>query len=209
MQELRSGPAYRIETERLVLRCYQPNDAPMLMAAIDASLDWLRPWMPWAHGEPQSLDEKVSLLRQFRGQFDLGQDFTYGVFDRTESEIVGGTGLHTRVGPDAREIGYWIHVAHAGKGLATEFAGALTRVGFEVEKLARIEIRCAPDNARSIAVARKLGYVHEATLRERLPQPDGSRRDTMVWSLFAADYARSPSASAKICAFDAIGRPLL
>lgn len=27
---------YRIETSRLVLRCYQPSDAPLLKAAIDA-----------------------------------------------------------------------------------------------------------------------------------------------------------------------------
>lgn len=209
MQELRAGPAYRIETERLVVRCYQPQDAHMLMAAINASLDWLRPWMPWAHDEPRPLEDKVSLLRQFRGQFDLGHDFAYGVFDLGETELVGSTGLHTRLGPDAREIGYWVHVAHAGQGLATEIAGALTRVGFEVDKLARIEIRCTPDNARSIAVARKLGYAHEATLRQRVPQPGGGRRDAMIWTLFAGDYLDSPAVGAKIRAFDAIGQRLL
>ena len=51
--------------------------------------------MPWAHDEPQSLDEKVALLRLFRGNFDLGQDFVYGVFSADESEVLGGTGLHT------------------------------------------------------------------------------------------------------------------
>ena len=163
-----SGPAYRIETERVVLRCYQPTDAAMLVAAITASLDALRPWMPWARDEPTSVPEKMSLLRRFRGMFDLGQDFTYGAFNPDETEVIGSSGLHTRVGPDAREIGYWIHAAHMGRGLATEIGGALTRVGFEIEKLHRIEIHCAPDNTRSIAVARKLGYVHEATLRQRL-----------------------------------------
>ena len=38
---------YRIETERLVLRCYDPEDAPLLKDAVDRSLDHLRPWMPW------------------------------------------------------------------------------------------------------------------------------------------------------------------
>lgn len=209
MADRRPGPAYHIETDRLVVRCYQPSDATLLKAAIDASLDALRPWMPWAHDEPRPLPEKVSLLRQFRGQFDLGHDFAYGAFDRAETELVGSSGLHTRLGPGAREIGYWVATAHTGKGLATEIAGALTRVGFEVEQLHRIEIHCAPDNVRSIAVARKLGYLHEATLRERIARPDGSWRDTMIWTLFARDYAASPAAAIRLRAFDAAGQPLL
>jgi RimJ/RimL family protein N-acetyltransferase len=209
MDHPRTGPAYRIATDRLVVRCYQPSDAALLKAAIDASLDALRPWMPWAHNEPQPLAEKVSRLRQFRGRFDLGQDFVYGAFDRAETELLGSSGLHTRLGPGAREIGYWVHAAHAGKGLATEIAGALTRTGFEIEQLHRIEIHCAPDNARSSAVARKLGYVHEATLRERNAHPDGSWRDTMIWTMFASEYLASPAAATRLRAFDATGVPLL
>ena len=66
--------------------------------------------MPWAAEEPKPLEERVALLRRFRGDFDLGTNFVYGIFDHDESTVVGGTGLHTRVGEDAFEIGYWIHV---------------------------------------------------------------------------------------------------
>lgn len=201
--------AYRIETPRVVLRCYEPRDASPLKAAIDASLDWLRPWMPWAHAEPRSIEEKVALLRKFRGQFDLDQDFVYGAFAPGETEVIGSAGLHTRLGPDAREIGYWVHVAHAGRGLATEIAGALTRIGFEVAAQRRIEIHCAVDNVRSAAVARKLGFTHEATLRGRTLGVDGEPRDTMIWSLFAEDYAASPAARATLRAYDAAGTRLL
>src|SRR5262245_8467890 len=91
------GPAYRIETPRLVIRCWEPRDAPLLKAAIDASLEHLLPWMPWAKDEPQSVEAKMELLRQFRGRFDLGKDFVYALFDRQEREVVGGSGLHPRV----------------------------------------------------------------------------------------------------------------
>src|SRR2546429_7509923 len=89
-------PPYRIETERLVIRCWEPQDAPLLKEAIDSSLDHLRPWMPWAREEPQSLAQKVELLRHFRGRFDLGKEFVVGVFSADEGEVVGGTGLHRR-----------------------------------------------------------------------------------------------------------------
>src|SRR5262249_38925656 len=99
---------YRIVTERAVVRCWEPRDAPLVKDAIDSSLDELREWMPWALNEPQTVEEKVELLRRFRGQFDLGEGFVYGIFSPDESEVVGGTGLHKRVGADAFEIGYWI-----------------------------------------------------------------------------------------------------
>src|SRR5262245_29064214 len=162
------GPAYRIETERLVVRCWDPADAALVKDAVDSSLEHLRAWMPWAHDEPQTLEQKVELLRRFRGRFDLGDDFVYGILTRDETRVLGGTGLHLRVGAHAREVGYWIRADAEGQGYVTEAVAALTRVGLELDALERIEIRCDPANTRSAAVPRRLGYVHEATLRGRV-----------------------------------------
>jgi len=93
MPERIPGPAYRIHTPRLVIRCYEPADAPLLQSAIAESLEHLLPWMPWAHDEPEPLQAKVERLRRFRGMFDLGQDFVYAILDRDEARLLGGTGL--------------------------------------------------------------------------------------------------------------------
>jgi RimJ/RimL family protein N-acetyltransferase len=111
--------ACRIKTDRLLVRCYSPEDASKLKEAVDASLDHLRPWMSWAKDEPTELDTKVELLRRFRGNFDLGTDFVYGIFSADGSVVLGGTGFHPRVGPNALEIGYWIREDSIGKGFAT------------------------------------------------------------------------------------------
>ena len=200
------GPAYRVVTSRLVIRCWEPADAPLLKAAIDASIEHLLPWMPWAAAEPTDIDTKIALIRRFRGQFDLGQDFTYGIFDREETQALGGTGLHTRLGSDAREIGYWVRADGINRGVATEAAAALTRVAFEVDKLDRVEIHCDADNVRSAAVPRKLGFTHEATLRKR--RVGGKVRDTMLWTLLEDEYPTSHAAQIEIEAFDVIGRRL-
>jgi RimJ/RimL family protein N-acetyltransferase len=203
-------PPYRIVTERLVARCWEPRDAPLLKEAVDASLDHLRPWMPWAQAEPQPLAEKVKLLRTFRGQFDLGQEFVYGIFSADESEVVGGSGLHTRVGDGAFEIGYWIRASRIGEGLATELTAALTRVAFELCAADRVEIRTDPANGRSMAIPRKLGYVEEARLRRRLPAPAGGEpRDAIVFTLFRDAFPGSPAASAHVEAYDALGTRVL
>jgi RimJ/RimL family protein N-acetyltransferase len=193
-----------------VIRCYEPRDAPLLKEAVDASLDHLRPWMPWVEHEPQTLDEKIELLRGFRGNFDLGEDFVYGILARDESRVLGGTGLHTRAGPGGLEIGYWIRADAIGQGLATETAGALTRVAIEHAGVDRVEIRIDPLNRRSTRVPVALGYVLEATLRRRLPMKEGESdlRDALVYTMFAEDLAASPAGAVGYEAFDAAGRLL-
>jgi RimJ/RimL family protein N-acetyltransferase len=203
------GPAYRIVTRRLVIRCYNPADAPLMKASIDESLEHLRPWMPWASGEPQELQAKIEGLRRFRGQFDLGQNFVYGVFDLQETRLLGGAGLHPRVEGNALEIGYWIHKDFINQGFATEVSAALTKVAFEVNGVERMEIHCDPENARSAAIPRKLGYTHEATLRRRTTPAPATTGDSMIWTLFAEDYPSTPSATAAIQAYDAINRQIL
>jgi RimJ/RimL family protein N-acetyltransferase len=202
------GPAYRIHSSRLVIRCWEPVDAPLLKAALDVNIDHLLPWMPWVKDEPQELQQKVEWLRRCRGRFDLGEDFVYGIFNRNETQVVGGSGLHTRLGEGAREIGYWIHKDHINQGLATEVAAALTKVAFEIDHMTRVEIHCDPRNVRSASVPRNLGYTHEATLHNRVPDGEGNLRDSMVWTLFAQDYLSSLSASASIEVFDAAGREI-
>ena len=205
-----TDPPYRIVTERTVVRCWEPRDAPALKDAIDSSLDHLRPWMAWASSEPQPLEEKVTLLRRFRGEFDLGRNFVYGILERDDAGVLGGTGLHPRSGADALEIGYWIRASHAGRGLGTESTAALTRVAFELCGVDRVDIRVDPENAPSLAIPRRLGFVEEATLRRRLPpHDDGIPRDVTHFSLFRDGFAASPAAAIAIEAYDATGRRVL
>lgn len=208
---MRADPPYRIRTERLVVRCWEPRDAAAMKEAKDSSLEHLRAWMPWAWDDPKPLAENVALLRRFRGLFDLGQDFVYGIFDAEESRVLGGTGLHTRVGEDAFEIGYWIRADSEGQGFVTEAVAAQTRVGFEVCGADRLEIRVDPGNARSAAVPLRLGYREEARLRRRLDPPPGeqARRDLVLYALFADEYPSTPSAGAQLEAHDAAGARVL
>jgi RimJ/RimL family protein N-acetyltransferase len=205
----RRGPAYRIHTERLVLRCWTPADAPLMQTAIAESLAHLRAWLPWALYEPEDLVDKAARLRRYRGDFDLDRDYVYGIFDRDETRVLGSTGLHTRLGRGVREIGYWIHKDHINRGLATEVSAALTQVAMVIDHVQRVEIHCDPDNVASASVPRKLGFTHEATLRRRAISPSGEVRDTMVWTLLAAEYPDSPAAARTIEAYDASGQRMI
>jgi RimJ/RimL family protein N-acetyltransferase len=179
---------------------------------VTSSLGHLRPWMPWSHAEPMALDDRIELLRGFRSAFDRDEDYVYGVFEPDGVTVAGGSGLHTRLGDDALEIGYWIREDAAGQGLATELSAALTAAAFGLAGVERVEIHVDPANAASCRVAEKLGFAREATRIGQLPPlvPDGPQRDEVVFAMTADELAGSPAGalSARIAAFDAAGRPL-
>jgi len=201
-------PAYRIETERLVVRCWDPKDAVLMQRASAESKEHLLPFMPWAQDEPQTVEQKAELVRRFRGLFDRGEDYVYGIFTKDESRAIGGTGLHTRLSGKALEIGYWLHKDFINKGLVTESTAALTKVAFELYHVERMEIHCSVENHASAAIPKKLGYTHEAT-RRRLGYAHGNASDSMIWTLFADEYPNTLSAQANTHAFDVLGNPLL
>jgi RimJ/RimL family protein N-acetyltransferase len=201
------NPAYRIETERLVVRCYQPSDAQLLADSVRESIEHLKPWMPWAHDEPRPIEEIFKGVRRFRGRFDLNEDYVYGIFNPEETKLLGGTGFHTRIGEKELEIGYWIHQDYTNRGLVTESTAALIRVAFEIIHVHRLEIHCDPTNLASASIPRKLGFTHEGTLRAKTPFRD-RWSDSMIWGLLEDEYPDSPAARVQIKVFDANGNPL-
>lgn len=177
------GNLDRISTTRLLLRCWDPADAPLLKDAVDGSLSELREWLPWASAHPLTVQVIEERLAQSRDDFRAGRDWLYGLFTPDEMRVVGGLGLHPRQGPGVLEIGYWIRTDATRRGFATEAAGALVRLAFDEHPIERVEIRCDPANERSAAIPLRLGFQHATTLAADTLTPAGAPRDTMVWTL--------------------------
>lgn len=196
---------YLIETERCIIRCYEPQDTAQVHEAIHISLEHLRPWLPWIAQEPKSLSQRADLIRRFRGQFDLGMDYVFAIFEKNSNILIGSSGLHTRIGKNAREIGYWIHALYTGKGYATEVVSALIRVGFDIEELSRIEIHCDTQNLASRKIPEKLGFKLESVISNTSTV---EKRDLMVWTLTKDAYQKNPVRHTQISAFDFIGQPI-
>ncbi len=145
-----------VETDRLVLRTWRSEDAEALGIAITESLDHLLPWMPWAAFEPLPLGDRVKLIRGWDDEWRAGKDVVFGVF--LDGVVIGGAGLHQRIGPNGLEIGYWIHVDHLRRGYASEVSVALTDLAFTVEGIERVEIHHDRANVASGSVPRSIGY---------------------------------------------------
>lgn len=205
-----SNPAYRVETERFVARCWEPEDAPLVRAVLDVSDEHLRPWIPFMKEEPRSLADTAARIRTLRASFDSDEEYRFAMFEPGErSVLIGGTGLFKRVGPSAMEIGYWVGAPHNGRGFATEAAAAMVRLAFEVEKVDRVEIHCDAPNVASARIPAKLGFVHEATLARRALESTGQTFDLMIWTMFSDQYPGSPASKLPMTAFDCLGQRLL
>jgi ribosomal-protein-serine acetyltransferase len=184
-------PADEVRTERFVLRPYAVSDAEEMYAAIGDSQAELIPWMPWAL-ELGTIEARRELLQGWiddlvkarSGAVDgmMRGEVVYGIWDG--DRLVGGTGIHDRVGEKAREIGYWTRTAHASTGVATEISRALTTEILRNAEMDYAVINCDIGNRASAAIPVKLGYelveetfrLREAPSEQRLTQTRIMRR---------------------------------
>lgn len=171
-----------IVTPRLLLREPRPGDGVALNAAVHESFAALTVWMAWARARP-TVDESEDYVRRAHAAWLLRTELPLLGFDRASGALALSTGLH-RIDWDVRsfEIGYWVRSSFARRGLVSEATHALTRFAFAALDARRVEIRCDPENTRSVAVIERLGFAHEGVLRRECLAPDGSARDTLVAS---------------------------
>ena len=184
---------YKIITPRTLIRCYQAGDGALVKQAVDDSLPELLPFMTWAKFEPETVEAKEERILGFRVKFLQGEDYTLGVFNRTEKEVIASTGFHTRHEGKVLEIGYWVNTKYAGQGICTEIVQALTKVGFEVEGLDKLVIRCEEGNLASQRVAQKCGYKFIERREAHFPGEEAPRM-MQVYELMKEEYLKLNSA---------------
>jgi RimJ/RimL family protein N-acetyltransferase len=172
-------PPERIVLDGMLLRRWTPADAPALYLAVVESFEILHPWMPWA-AEPPKPEDQAAFIALAGSQWDTGEAFIYGIFDPYGEQLFGTVGLHARVGPGAFDIGYWLHIDHTGKGLATRASGALTDAGLALPGTERIEIHCDEANTASAAIPRRLGYRLDRVDDHKPAAPSETGR-RMIW----------------------------
>jgi RimJ/RimL family protein N-acetyltransferase len=166
-----------------------------LHAAVVSSLDHLKPWMPWAT-EAYAADpaSATGYLERTVHEWAERTGFGYAVIDATTGEILGSASLMGRIGPNAFEIGYWIHVGHTGRGLATRISAALTEAGLALPGVERTEIQHDLDNQISGRVPARLGYVRVREEPAAAPAPAGAGIHA-VWVMERDAWPTSPGAA--------------
>lgn len=176
-----ANPPEALSHGQVRLRRWRPDDAAALLAAVTDSMEELRPWMPWADGYEAS--SATAYLSDCAAQWDAGSAYNYAIM--AGETIVGSAGLHRRIGEGGLEIGYWVHSAWTGRGIATDAAAALTRAALSLPDVTRVEIYHDAANTASGRVPAKLGYARlgERPTRGLWPPAPSETRTDVVWQI--------------------------
>ena len=154
-------PAPTIQTERLVLRAPALADAAHLTALIGArevaATTLLIP-------HPYTIQHAESFINMQEGEVSAGKGINWLVMLKGGG-LVGGIGLVLTPAHTRAEVGYWMGVAHWGKGYATEAARAVVRHAFSVLGLERLNAYHYAGNLASGRVLLKAGMRFEGILR--------------------------------------------
>ncbi|MGH8889777.1 MAG: GNAT family N-acetyltransferase [Acidothermaceae bacterium] len=174
----------------LVIRSWHESDAEAMSLAISESVEHLRPFMPWIADEPKSVEQRRELIAEFtKAEADDG-DLVVGVF--LDGRVVGGSGLHRRLGPGGLEIGYWVHRDFTRRGIASSVSRALTDHAFARPDIDRVEIHHDVANMASEGVPRALGFRHvgDEAREIKAPAETGVHR---IWRITRPEWTAARS----------------
>jgi ribosomal-protein-serine acetyltransferase len=179
VMDVAGSPAAELTSGGVALRRWRAADAGLLYRLVSESEAYLRPWLPWAAG--YTPEAACAFTRACEQGWASGAEFSYLVC--RDGTPAGGAGLTARRGPGVLEIGYWVHPEHAGQGVATAAADALTRAAFALPGIGRVEIIHDLNNAASAQVPRKLGYARVGTEPGRFGRAPGECGTAAVWRI--------------------------
>ena len=160
-----------LETDRLVLREYTPDDATVVLALLNEP-SFLR---YIGDRGVRTLDDARAYLRNGPlASYEKNGFGLYAVERKDEPGVIGQCGLLRRDGLDDPDIGFSFFPAHWGQGYAYEAARAVIVHGQKTLGLRRIVAITSFDNDASIRLLEKLGFRFERTLR--IPNDDEELR---------------------------------
>jgi ribosomal-protein-serine acetyltransferase len=165
------------------LRPLAATDVRDLHDLIAANRAHLRPWLPWA-----DQDEPTTAAFVHRAIAAAARREGLHLAIVANGSIAGVCGFHAiSWAHGSASVGYWIAEAAQGRGTVTRAVRALVDHAFTDLGLHRVELRTAPDNLRSRAVATRVGFTQEGTLREG--ERFGDRfADSVVYSVLAPEW---------------------
>jgi len=148
-----------LETKRLLLRRFTPEDAA------DNFRIYTDPEnMRFMGRQPDSVEfERYHIQRHIANYYDRHEFGLWAVVLKQDGRLIGRCGLLYQPveGAQEVEVSYLIDRPYWGRGLATEAARAVVKLGFGRYGFSRIVALINPENVGSVRVAEKVGLKYE------------------------------------------------
>jgi N-acetyltransferase len=124
------------------------------------------------------------------GELTRGTALTFSIIELASGEAVGTTTLFDFSAADRRvEIGRtWLAKNWWRTAVNTECKRLLLGHAFETMDLLRVQLKTDHLNVRSQTAIARLGAVREGVLRSHMRRTDGTQRDSVMFSIIAAEW---------------------
>jgi N-acetyltransferase len=162
-----------------------PEHAPGLAAAAaDGEL-----WKLWVTSVPAPGDEAAYIATALRQRAE-GHRFAFAVLEAHSGTVIGSTSYHDIVPAIRRlEIGYtWYAKRHQQTAVNATAKWLLMHHAFETLGAQLVGWRTDGQNFASQAAIERLGAQKDGVLRHHALRRDGTVRDTVMYSMTAAEW---------------------
>ena len=174
------------ETQNLILREIREKDIHDMYEY--ASIPCVGPSAGW---EPhRTLSHTKEVIKMYNTKARYGQLVVYAIVLKENLKMIGTVELHTYTPHFKAELGYTINPKYWGNGYATEAAKKIIEWGFITLGLKRIECSSFPENERSQAVCKRLGFTFECIRKKGYYSYDGTIHDLVCYSMTDDDYLK-------------------
>ncbi|WP_026462299.1 GNAT family N-acetyltransferase [Adhaeribacter aquaticus] len=175
----------KIDTSRLLLRGFVPEDAPLVQKlAGDKDVAFNALNIPY----PFPAESAAVWISTHKKEFAQHKSAIFAIETTSNQEFIGAVGLTTisEINNTA-EMGYWLGKSYWNKGFASEAIAALIIFGFEEYKLNKIFATHLKRNAASGKVLMKNGFQVEGILRQHIKH-FGKYEDLVHLGLLRQEY---------------------
>ena len=179
----------RLETDKIVLRAYQPGDGARFFTALEEDRAELDQWMAWPAKFHKTEEEAEAYVRKMAGRWLTREGLIMGIFSKDEKTLYGGTGFH---GFDwevpSAEIGWFLRKSARAQGIGADAVALCCQLAFEHIGANRIWGTVDVLNDRSWRLFERVGFRREAHLRGDCRDHHGVVRDTFVYGMLAREW---------------------
>ncbi len=155
-------PIFSNDTFSLTLLAKE--NAQGLLSIVNENRDHLKVWLPWVDNmqTEQHFDRFIEYSLQ---KWEASMEIPLIIMQN--ETVVGRIGIY-HIDPFNKigSIGYWLGKKYTGQGLITQACTALIDYAFKEKNFNRLELKCGTENVKSKAIAERLHFTYEGTIRQ-------------------------------------------
>ncbi len=181
---VRVVPSVRLQGPRTIIRSPLPEDWPQWAEVRERNRAMLTPLEPTWPQDCLSREFFARRLERQMADWQKGRAYSFLIFADDNQSLLGGININnvSRGAAQFASLGYWLDRDVQGQGYMTEALTQVIDFGFKTINLHRFNAGCLPDNEKSSALLRRLGFEEEGLARKYV-QIDGKWQDHRLFGL--------------------------